>query len=87
MTGGSVFSLVYYDYGNYCFKGINIHRYTGKCHHTIINKVITNESVEMFHKVLHTAKQKLLDLKINKNVSLETYRKDSELGKSGAKWS
>ena len=40
----------------------------------------------MFHKVLHTAKQKLLDLKINKNVSLGTYRKDSELGKSGVKW-
>ena len=41
----------------------------------------------MFHKVLHTTKQKLLDLKTNKNVSLETYRKDSEVGKSGVKWS
>ena len=59
MTGS--FSLVHYDWGSYYFKGVQIHAYTGKCHHLIINKDITNESVEVFNKILlDTAKKGFL---------------------------
>ena len=82
------FSQVYYDWESYYFKGVHFHRYTGKCHHLIIKKDITKESVEVFNKILHdTAKQNRLDIKIDKHFNFKIHQKDSKVSKSEVKWS
>ena len=42
----------------------------GKCHHLVINKDITNESIELDEKILHTeAEKELLGIVIDKDLN------------------
>ena len=48
----------------------------GKCHYLIINKDITNESIEVGEKILHAeAEQKLLGIIIEKDLNFQSHTK------------
>ena len=48
----------------------------GKCHYLIINKDITNESIELGKKTLHAeAEQKLLGIMIDKDLNFQVQSK------------
>ena len=51
---------------------------SGKCHYLVINKDITNESIELGQKILHAeAKQKLLVIIINKGLHFQSHTKST----------